>query len=150
MRQVLGISKVPREFISRIPESLRGLPFGPNLTYRRTRPRKNKKNIQRHQGLRVEDVMYIVKQKDLMIDSNEIMSDIPKLNFDMISKILDMRMKTKREDRYKEEHEDKFLFVDIELSSLSIYEQATYDHLTKVDDAVYRSAREILSIIRQR
>ena len=78
------------------------------------------------------------------------MSDIPQLNFDVISKILDMRMNMKREDRYKEEHEDKFLFVDIELSSLSIYEQATYDHLTKVDDAVYRSAREILSIIRQR
>ena len=76
------------------------------------------------------------------------MSDIPQLNFDVISKILDMRMNMKREDRYKEEHEDKFLFVDIELSSLSISEQATYDHLTKVDDAVYRSAREILSIIR--
>ena len=78
------------------------------------------------------------------------MSDIPQLNFDVISKILDMRMNMKREDRYKEEHEDKFLFVEIELSSLSISEQATYDHLTKVDDAVYRSAREILYIIRQR
>ena len=35
------------------PNLSRGLPFGPNLTYRRTRPRKNKKNIQRHQRLRV-------------------------------------------------------------------------------------------------
>ena len=71
------------------------------------------------------------------------MSDIPQLNFDVISKILDMRMKMKREDRYKE-HEDKFLFVENELLSPSISEQATYDHLTKVEDAVYRSAREIL------
>ena len=72
------------------------------------------------------------------------MSDIPQLNFDVISKVLDMRMKMKREDRYKEEHEDKFLFVENELLSLSISEQATYDHLTKVEDAVYLSAREIL------
>ena len=72
------------------------------------------------------------------------MSDIPQLNFDVISKVLDMRMNMKREDRYKEEHEDKFLFVENELLSLSISELATYDHLTKVEDAVYFSAREIL------
>ena len=72
------------------------------------------------------------------------MSDIPQLNFDVISKVLDMRMKMKREDRYKEEHEDKFLFVENELLRLSISELARYDHLTKVEDAVYLSAREIL------
>ena len=106
-------------------------------------------NKNTYQGLRVEDVMYIVKQKDLMIDSNEIMSDIPKLNFDMISKILDMRMKTKREDRYKEEHEYNFMCVENELLCRSISVQARYDgpH-TKVEDAVYISAREILHIIR--
>ena len=53
-------------------------------------------------------------------------------------------MKMKREDRYKEEHEDKFLFVENELLRLSISELARYDHLTKVEDAVYLSAREIL------
>ena len=79
---------------------------------------------------------------------NEIMSDIPQLNFDVISKILKIRMNMKREYRYKEEHEDKFLFVENELLSLSISELAKYDHLTKVEDAVYLSAREILYIIR--
>lgn len=79
--------------------------------------------------------------------------DIPQLNFDMISKILNIRMETKKEERLHQEAledwKDNFDYVDTEILSLFLKEPAKYDHLTKIEDSKYFSPFEVLEYLRE-
>jgi len=70
----------------------------------------------------------------------------PQLNFDMISKILNMRMKIKKKEREdKEMHMDKFIEVENEILQLFIKETAVYsDPYTQIKDNVYYNYKEVL------
>ena len=76
----------------------------------------------------------------------------PQLNFDMISKILNIRMETKKEERLHQEAledwKDDFDYIDTEILSLFLKEPAKYDHLTKIEDSKYFSPFEVLEYLR--
>ena len=79
--------------------------------------------------------------------------NIPQLNFDMISKILNIRMKTKKAERelieWSDDWKENFMYVENQLDRFFIKEQAKYDHFIKVEYAKYLSPTQALDKIKE-
>lgn len=79
-------------------------------------------------------------------------NNMPQLNFDMISKILNIRMEIKKEERLQEEAfdewENKFIEIDNQLTYYFMEEPAKYNHLTKIQDAKYYSPIKVIEDIK--